>query len=139
MLLENNFSASLESFEEALDDHKTSKEDLMQKMLELDQLVCALSVPIKSFQILSQPAREYLIDSISLLVDLYPESLSRMSEYALEFKAKHFRSTAWQAVWEKVLLTTERAEAFAKLTLEDEELDSKQPLQAFDFYAGFQT
>ena len=134
-LLENQFSDFLDSFEEILQEDEITQLEIMHYMIEFDRIVCALQVPIESFRVHSQATLERLVDSVSLFVDLYPESFNKVSEKANNFILCHGEQGLWGAIWRKITETPERAEAFAKLKQQDEELDLKQPLAAFDFSA----
>ena len=134
-LLENHFSEFLDSFEEILQEDESTAFEIMHYMIELDRLICALQIPIASFQVHNQPTTERLLDSVSLFVDLYPESFCKVSEKASNFIACHGVQDAWGKVWKQIIETSKRAEALAKLKRQDAELDLKQPLSAFDFSA----
>ena len=132
-LLETHFNDMVVAFTHALKDPDSSSLELMRLMIEVDRLICALSVLNRGQE---DELSDSMIHQLSVVTTVALEGTAKFSDRAQNFIHNQGPRGAWRAVWEQISRAGQRLEELQELMSDLEHIDEARPLPSLDFFSG---
>jgi predicted ATPase len=137
LILETDFQEILDELEVVFANSESTPLELMTMMIEIDRLVCALNLtnPVDDASILQQQA---LIEQVQVFSETYLEGSAKLADKAGHFIKNQGVEGHWAQVWQNFVQAQTKLDELDKIFREADELDTKQPMDAFDFFANLE-